>query len=270
MKFRERVCADDSVDVLIELAEAVQRGDDLSVNFPEFDPERAARLVDRMVAADGTIDRERVGQFRERLCSFDPARVAGGERPGREGQGGGESQRGEGRRGPGGPMPFGRGRGGDGRGRYFVNLTHTVELENTLQIADGLPVLDVLAGEGGGGTPRHSASLEAGMFRNGWGMRLSARYIGAATIDGGDAPGASDLKFGDLATFDLRVFTDLGRLLNKDEGFLKGFRVSLRADNVFDARRRVTDENGEVPLSYQPYLIDPTGRYIGIDLRKMF
>ncbi len=164
---------------------------------------------------------------------------------------------------------FGR-RGRDGRGRYFVNLTHTVELDNSIMIASGLPRLDVLDGEGGGGTPRHTASLEAGMFRNGWGIRMSGRYIGNAKINGGDVQGANDLKFNDLAKFDMRVFTNLGRILNKEEGFIKNFRVSLRMDNIFDAQRRVTDENGNVPLSYQPDLIDPTGRYLGIDLRKMF
>ncbi|WFL77642.1 TonB-dependent receptor [Altererythrobacter arenosus] len=269
MRFRERVCAEDGLEVLVQFAEAAARGEDLSASFPDFDPERAARMLERMRSEDGTIDRDRIAQFRERICSFDPSRMGQGRRGDAEGQAGGpESPRG--RRGPGGgpggPGGFGR----DGRGRYFVNLTHTIELDSTILIADGLPVLDVLAGEGGGGIPRHKTSLEAGIFRNGKGMRLSARYTGKETIDGGDAPGASDLTFGDLATVDLRVFFDLGRLLKQDEGFLKNFRVSFRADNVFDARRRVTDENGEVPLSYQPALIDPTGRYIGIDLRKMF
>ena len=32
----------------------------------------------------------------------------------------------------------------------------------------------------------------------------------------------------------------------------------------------VTDTDGNTPLRYQPFLLDPTGRYLGIDLRKMF
>jgi hypothetical protein len=32
----------------------------------------------------------------------------------------------------------------------------------------------------------------------------------------------------------------------------------------------VTDENGVVPLRYQPALIDPTGRSFAIQFRKMF
>ena len=66
------------------------------------------------------------------------------------------------------------------------------------------------------------------------------------------------------------MFTDLGELLNKDSGFFKGTRLSLKADNVFDGRRVVRDETGAIPLRYQPLLIDPTGRFIGLELRKLF
>ncbi|SMQ60496.1 TonB-dependent Receptor Plug Domain [Altererythrobacter xiamenensis] len=265
MQFRERVCAEDGMAVLERLAQAVANGEDLSAQFPGFDPERAARMIERFRKDDGSIDQERLAQFRERICSMDPAamRGQGGQNRQAAGQGGG-------RRGGGGPG-FGR-RGDDGRGRYFVNLTHTVELANTILIAPGIPELDLLDGDASGSTgqARHSARLEAGMFRNGWGVRLSGNYTGKARIDGSDALGNGDLFFGDLATFDLRVFADLGQVLEREEGFLKNFRVSLRADNVFDARRRVTDQNGEVPLGYQPFLIDPVGRYIGVDLRKLF
>jgi iron complex outermembrane recepter protein len=52
--------------------------------------------------------------------------------------------------------------------------------------------------------------------------------------------------------------------------FLKGSRLALEVDNVFDSRQRVTDATGAVPLSYQPDLIDPRGRFIGLDFRKAF
>ena len=67
-----------------------------------------------------------------------------------------------------------------------------------------------------------------------------------------------------------RLFADLGQVLKKDDGWLDGLRVSLSVDNVFDARRRVEDEDGVVPDAFQPFRIDPTGRYIGVDLRKAF
>ncbi len=170
-----------------------------------------------------------------------------------------------------GPPAFGP-RGGDGRGRYFLNLTHTIELDNTILIAPGGPLLDLLDGDATSTTPisRHSTGLEGGVFLGVVGGRVSARYSGSARIDGSGTASNGDLHFGDLATFDLRLFADLGQILQKEAGFWKGFRVSFRANNIFDARRRVTDSNGDVPLSYQPSLIDPNGRYLGLELRKMF
>lgn len=153
-----------------------------------------------------------------------------------------------------------------------MNLTHMVELANTVLIAEGGPLLDLLGGDATSdfATPRHTSSLEVGVFRNGRGVRLSGRYSGKSRIDGSGMPGSTDLYFGDLLKLDLRVFADLGRLFKQEQGMLKNFRISLRADNVFDAHRRVTDSDGNVPLSYQPDLIDPNGRYLGFDLRKMF
>ena len=55
-----------------------------------------------------------------------------------------------------------------------------------------------------------------------------------------------------------------------ESGWRKGLVVTLVANNVFDAQRRVVDQNGDTPLRYQPLLIDPNGRYLGIDIRKTF
>ena len=52
--------------------------------------------------------------------------------------------------------------------------------------------------------------------------------------------------------------------------FLKGSRLRLSFDNLFDAQRRITDANGVVPLNYQPGYIDPLGRYIELEWRKTF
>ena len=156
--------------------------------------------------------------------------------------------------------------------RYFISLNHTIELNNEILIAPGVPVLDQLEGDATGafGFPRHSSRLEAGIFGSGIGFRLSGRYTGETRLDGSGLPGSTDLFFGDLATFDIRIFSEIGQLVGKNEGMLKNFRIALRADNVFDAQRTVTDENGDTPLNYQPFLIDPVGRYVGIDLRKLF
>lgn len=169
----------------------------------------------------------------------------------------------------GGPrLPFGR----DGRGNYFASLTHNVELENEVLIAPGLPVLDLLNGDPSGenGLPRHTTQLEFGAFRNGMGLRISGRYTGKTRINGSDIGGSGDVLFGDIAKLDLRFFVDLGRAFKRERGALNRLRLSMRVRNLFDAQRRIVDQMGDVPLRYQPFLVDPLGRTVRIDLRKMF
>ncbi|MFN4112941.1 MAG: hypothetical protein ACK4GD_03250 [Sphingomonadaceae bacterium] len=267
MAFRDRLCAADGEDFMVSLAAAIDRGE-TPPDAPEgFEPDQAKRMLDRFRAEDGSIDRARLGQFRTMLCSADgpPMGAGGGQAaaggPPRGGGGGG------GRGGMGGFGP-----GGDNLGRYFVTLTHTIELNNTVLIAPGVPVLDQLAGEGlsSNGFPKHTSRLEAGVSRNGWGLRASGRYTGKARVDGTGLPGSTDLFFDDLATLDLRLSADIGRLTKTEKGFFKGFSVSLIANNVFDGRRKVTDSSGNTPLAFQPFLVDPVGRYLGVDLRKLF
>ena len=59
-------------------------------------------------------------------------------------------------------------------------------------------------------------------------------------------------------------------LFRSNEGFLKDLRLSLVADNLFDAQRKVRDSNGVTPVNYNPFVIDPLGLYLGVDLRKLF
>ena len=50
----------------------------------------------------------------------------------------------------------------------------------------------------------------------------------------------------------------------------RGPRIQLRVDNLFDAKQRVTDENGVVPSAYAPNLVDPLGRVVRLTFRKQF
>ena len=179
--------------------------------------------------------------------------------------------------GGGGPRMGGRGgRGGmfGGRqgGRWSVSLYHTIKLTDEVLIRPGVPELDLLDGSAtgsGGGSNRHLFELDGGVFYKGMGMRLSAKYDSGSTVTGGTA---GDLKFGDLAPFNLRFFVDLNQKekLTEKLPFLKGSRLRLAINNVFDAQRRITDANGVVPLNYQPGYIDPLGRYIELEWRKTF
>ncbi|OJW63051.1 MAG: hypothetical protein BGO57_09010 [Sphingomonadales bacterium 63-6] len=287
-----------------KLAQAKQRICSSDGPQGNFDPARFAELRQRFCApgstevpdlaalpeplqanlrgADGKLDPEKFAQFKQRVCSNDGPGAgrqgggfAGGPPPGGPASGPGAGAGGPPPGGPGGGGFRGPGGGGgDGRGRWFLNLNYTLELENEVQIAEGLPVLDLLDGDAlsGSGVVRHSAQLVGGLFYRGFGMRYSASYSGPSRIDGTGLPGSTDLHFGSLAKVDLRVFADLGQQasLTNSVPFLKGSRISLGVDNVFNSYRTVTDSNGDVPLRYQPGFLDPQGRSFSIEFRKMF
>ncbi|WP_421849032.1 TonB-dependent receptor [Novosphingobium sp.] len=190
--------------------------------------------------------------------------------------------------GPGGPRPGGGGPGGgggrggfggDGRGHWNLSIAYTQELAETARIVPGGRVLDLLGGDAlaGAGISRSSATLEGGGFYRGFGLRISGTYASGTHVDGAQAssggiPGASRLDFGDLATFNLRGFIDLGRMpkLVSRAPFFKGTRVALGINNLFDTVQKVTDQTGATPLRYQRGYLNPEGRVFSIELRKQF
>jgi hypothetical protein len=266
---REQLCTDSAADSL-PTAEQVAA-------LPE-------QLQTRLKNDDGTINPERWKAFRERICNApapgaEGAAGAGGFRfrgpPGGGGPGGGGPRAGGGGGGGGGfrgPGLMG-GPGGNGQGRWFLGVNHTIELSNTVLIAEGLDELDLLEGDAlASALPRQSTSFRAGLFYRGFGFNVNGTYTGSSRIDGSGLAGSTDLQFNDIAKFDVRLFVDLNQQesLIREVPLLKNTRVSFSIDNLFDARQRVTDSDGNVPLRYQPYLIDPVGRFIGVELRKMF
>ncbi|UZW54209.1 TonB-dependent receptor [Sphingobium sp. JS3065] len=211
----------------------------------------------------------------------------GGDRPRREGGQGGQGGGGfggGGQRGPGGgfggPGGFGGGggRGGGGGGRLSFSLYHTWHFTESILIAPGVPKLDLLNGDAtgsSGGQPRHELNARVGYTNNGLGARLGVDWESGTHVDGalsGTPGGASRLNFGSLATVDLRLFANLGQMpsLVKRHPFLRGTRVSIGIDNLFNQRREVTDANGMTPVRYQPGYLDPIGRAVTISFRKLF
>ena len=193
-----------------------------------------------------------------------------GPRSGGDGPGGGFGH------GPGagaGPMMGGRG-GSGGRGRWNLAIYHTIRFDETVTIAQGGPVLDLLDGDAltDGGVARHGIEVSGGAFYKGFGLRLKGTYTAPVHVSGSGMQGSSDLRFGSTFVANLRLFADLGQQQSLVDAspFFKGMRVSLTVDNLFDSRQKVTDNNGTVPLSYQTDYRDPMGRVIGIDIRKMF
>ena len=260
--FRERACGPDGAAAIAALVGKIDRGEDVSAELPGVDPAFIKMALDRSRDANGNVPPEALEQFKQRFCAAAPQAPVGGAPAA---AGGGAPA--------GGPAfnPLAQGNNFQGW-RYFANLTHTIELANEILIAPGLQPLDQLDGQATGafGQPRQSSRLEAGIFGKGVGLRLSGIYTGKTRLDGSGLPGSTDIAFDDIVTFNLRIFANMGEITGKNEGFLKDFRVSLVADNLFDAQRKVRDSNGATPINYQPFVIDPLGLYVGLDLRKLF
>ena len=161
--------------------------------------------------------------------------------------------------------------GGGNRGRLTFSLTDTLTFADKVTIAPGLN-LDYLHGDAAGqsgGTPRHQVEAQAGYFNNGLGARLVGNLRSGTTVD---TQTGDNLRFSPLATFDLRLFANPGDMpeVAVKHPWLRGTQVQLRVDNIFNSKPRVHDSAGNVPLNYQPDLLDPLGRTIMISFRKLF
>ena len=190
-------------------------------------------------------------------------------------RGGGEGPRFAGGGGRGGGGFGGRGGGGNPRAtRLQLALFHTIHLRERVMIADGVPALDLLDGDvlgSGGGQPRHEIEAQAGITRYGLGARVSADWQSATHVRAGLGGASTDLDFSDLATINLRLFADLGvrRELVQAHPILRGTRLTLSVNNLFDQRQTVRDATGVVPLTYQPDYLDPRGRVLSFNVRKL-
>jgi hypothetical protein len=168
----------------------------------------------------------------------------------------------------------GRGRlfGGRDRGRINFSLTDTITFVDKVTIAPGLPDLDFLHGDASGqsgGTPRHVVEARAGYFNNGLGARLGANWRSGTTVS---TLTGDNLHFSPLATFDLRLFANPGDIpeVVVKHPWLRGTQVRFEVENIFNSRPKVHDAFGNVPLNFQPDLLDPLGRTIMISFRKLF
>jgi hypothetical protein len=159
-------------------------------------------------------------------------------------------------------------------GRVTLSIYHTVFFENRYLVRPGGPVIDFL--DGGalsnlGGQSRHEVEANLGLSERGFGTQLAADWKSGTSVRGGGGP-ASDLDFSDVTRVTLRLFADLSqrKALLKAAPFFANSRLTLSLNNLFDARIRVRDAAGAVPLSYQPAYVDPTGRTWRIGFRKLF
>ncbi len=175
---------------------------------------------------------------------------------------------GGGGRGGGGPPLMAMMGGGNGQGRWNLSLYHTARFNESVLIAPGVPQLNLLAGDAlsGGGISRHSLEMSGGLYYRGMGLRLNGNWSAPTRIR------ASSLRFGSVTDLDVFLFInfDMKKKLIERTPMLKGVRLAVRLENIFDSRQRVTDSAGLIPTSYLPDLLDPRGRMIGFDIRKEF
>lgn len=206
-----------------------------------------------------------------------PADGAAPPPPGGPGAGGpgGPGGFGGGPRGGGGFGGFGGG-GGGGGGRLNFAVFHTWVLSDRAVLRDGQPEIDLLnggtIGASSGGVSRHKIEVQSGFSQGGLGFRLTGNWQSGTRVDGVTGFPSTTLNFDDFMTADLRLFANLGQMpkLVEKVPFLRGSRLSLVVDNLFDQRQRVTDGNGTTPFAYQPFYQDAIGRSFRISFRKLF
>lgn len=155
-----------------------------------------------------------------------------------------------------------------GRGRILFALSHNWQLRDQLVIRDNLAPLDFLAGSAFGerAGSRHRVNARINLAGQGLGASLDANWQSGARL----VTGASDLSFSSLATFDLKLFADLGARPDLVAGapWLRGTRISFSVANLLGDRVRVRDAFGETPLSFRGEYLDPLGRIVRLTLRK--
>lgn len=158
------------------------------------------------------------------------------------------------------------------RPRLQFTLSHTINLRDDVFVRAGFPVVDLLNGGAigfGGGQSRHLIDAGLNVSDRGVGVRLNGTWRSGTELNVGSVSAPGRLRFSPIAVFNLRAFADL-RQLEMSESWLKGARLSINLLNVANTRQRVRDQNGDIPLRFQPAYRDPLGRTIEFELRKSF
>lgn len=153
-----------------------------------------------------------------------------------------------------------------------LNASHTVLLESTTVIRDGLPEVDLLDGGAigiGGGQQRHATDFGLALTRGGTGVRAQASWRGESFLRIGTLTAPDLLSFDPLFRLDLRVFADLGQILPGTK-LAKDTRVQVSFENLTNNRQLVRNLAGGTPLGYKPAYRDPVGRTVTFELRKVF
>ena len=157
-------------------------------------------------------------------------------------------------------------------GRIQFSLTDTITISDRALVGPGLPEIDYLHGAAigqTGGQPVHQVQAQFGYFKSGIGGRFGFNWRSATTVD--SATG-DRLHFSPLATFDLRLFANVGQdvALVLHHPWLAGSSIRFEIGDLLNTQPRVHNNAGAVPLGYSPDMLDPLGRTFMLSFRKQF
>lgn len=158
------------------------------------------------------------------------------------------------------------------RSRVQVTASHTVIFTDKVVIRDALAPIDLLQGGAigiGGGRSRHLIDGSVAFTNRGNGIRLAGQWRSASKLVTGTSTMPQDLRFAPIATFNLRVFTDVSRFA-PEAVWLKSTRLTFSVNNIANQRQSVRNMDGVTPLRYQPGYRDSIGRTVELEIRKVF
>lgn len=156
--------------------------------------------------------------------------------------------------------------------RLYFSAYQTWNLQNDLLIDQSLPALDLLNGGAldlYNGPRRHGLEFQAGVFKKGQGARITLNWQSGMRLRD---TGGGNLTVSRLATMDLYLFANLADTFGglNSRGWLKGLRATIGIINLLNTRPKVQDGMGLIPLNYQSPYLDPIGRVVSFNLRKVF
>ena len=149
--------------------------------------------------------------------------------------------------------------------QFSLSLNHNMRLKNELLTRPGVPAIDQLRA---GGQSRHSLSFQASAGKRGGGANLSGSWSSPGRLRGPD----EIFIFKPSVTLSVSAFVELDHLFESPgkKGILNDLKLSVDIDDLLDGYRRVTREDGTVPVGYSRHEIDPLGRKVRLTLRKKF
>jgi hypothetical protein len=158
-------------------------------------------------------------------------------------------------------------------------LNHTLQLKSTTLIRSGYPIMDRLAGDGGGAS-RNELSATVDARQGKWTLNASGRWRQAyRTRRDVGVDGADDLLIAEMVKVDLKLGYTFAAVVRPPaptgdpkgaKPLVSGLRLGLEIENLFDARPKATRGDGRPAPGYGRYDQDSLGRIARVTLRGRF